>query len=144
MRPSASGQPAADFRDAGAAATQRTDELMRRYRKLVSQTLEPLVRGYHPEMLAGARDEYRKMLELSTKMSLVGHACTEIAGFAYDERRQMIGALFGACCFLADSFSARPASARRSADGMSVHAAYAVQAATINATTMSWVSISTS
>jgi hypothetical protein len=55
-------------------------------------------------MLSGTQDEYRKMLELSTKMNLVGHACTEIAGYEYDRRRQAIGTLFGACCFLADSF----------------------------------------
>ena len=55
-------------------------------------------------MLSGAQDEYRKMFELSTKMNLVGHACTEIAGYEYDRRRQTIGTLFGACCFLADSF----------------------------------------
>ena len=44
------------------------------------------------------------MLELSAKMNVVGHACTEIFGHDYDERRQEIGSLFGACCFLADSF----------------------------------------
>jgi hypothetical protein len=49
-------------------------------------------------------EEYRKMLELSAKMNVVGHACTEISGREYDERRQRIGSLFGACCFLADSF----------------------------------------
>jgi hypothetical protein len=55
-------------------------------------------------MLSEANDEYRKMLELSAKMNVVGHACTEIFGHDYDERRQNIGSLFGACCFLADSF----------------------------------------
>ena len=44
------------------------------------------------------------MLELSTKMTLVGHAASEISGYRYDERRRTIGSLFGCCCFLADSF----------------------------------------
>ena len=43
------------------------------------------------------------MLELSAKMTLVGHACTEIAGSPRRAPAQ-IGSLFGACCFLADSF----------------------------------------
>jgi hypothetical protein len=35
---------------------------------------------------------------------LVGHACTEIGDYPYDERRQRITCLYGCCCFLADSF----------------------------------------
>ncbi len=62
------------------------------------------MRAYNPAMLHDGLFEYRKMLELSAKMSVVGHACTEISGHVYDARRQRIGILFGACCFLADSF----------------------------------------
>jgi hypothetical protein len=86
------------------AARQRVDDLLNRYRSWTTELLEPLVGLYNPIMLSGRRDEYRKMIELSTKMNLVGHACTEIAGYEYDKRRQTIGTLFGACCFLADSF----------------------------------------
>ena len=42
-------------------------------------------------MLEAGQGEYRKMLELSAKMNVVGHACTEIAGRVYDTRRQTIG-----------------------------------------------------
>ena len=45
-----------------------------------------MVRAHYPELLEEGGDEYRKMLELSTKMTLVGHACCEVAGFRYDER----------------------------------------------------------
>lgn len=100
-RPRNSGTTRAD---PGEAARKRLDELITGYRSSVSMTLEPLVRRYHPAMLAGAKEEYRKMLELSTKMSVVAHACTEIAGYPHDARRKSIGCLFGACCFLADSF----------------------------------------
>jgi len=85
-------------------ALERLGRLIQGYRTNVSACLEPLVRQYNPAMLAEGRDEYRKMLELSAKMNVVGHACTEIAGRIYDTRRQTIGSLFGACCFLADSF----------------------------------------
>src|SRR5687768_7971045 len=37
-------------------------------------------------------------------MTLVGHAATTVAGHPYDARRRRIASLFGACCFLADSF----------------------------------------
>jgi hypothetical protein len=90
--------------DPAPSAQERLDRLFRQYRAGIGACLEPLVRQYNPAMLAGARDEYRKMLELSAKMNVVGHACTEIAGRQYDARRQTIGSLFGACCFLADSF----------------------------------------
>ena len=87
-----------------AAALEKVDTLMRGYRDDVRECLEPPVRTHYPELLEGSGDEYRKMLELSTKMTLVGHACCEIAGYAYDERRRLNGSLFGSCCFLADSF----------------------------------------
>lgn len=90
--------------DPGPAARARTGKLIQIYRKRVSTELEPLVATYNPAMLAEPKAEYRKMLELSAKMNVVGHACTEIFGHEYDERRQRIGTLFGACCFLADSF----------------------------------------
>ncbi|HEX3754712.1 MAG TPA: hypothetical protein VHV26_06515 [Rhizomicrobium sp.] len=90
--------------DPGPSAQERLSRLFQHYRSGVSACLEPLVRQYNPAMLAGAQAEYRKMLELSAKMNIVGHACTEIASRDYDARRQTIGSLFGACCFLADSF----------------------------------------
>jgi hypothetical protein len=90
--------------DPGPPAHGRVDALIRRYRNTVVTYLAPLVRIHNPAMLAERIDEYRKMLELSAKMNVVGHACTEIFGHDYDDRRQRIGSLFGACCFLADSF----------------------------------------
>lgn len=86
------------------AELERVDTLMRGYRADVTACLEPAVRAHYPELLEDRGDEYRKLIELSTKMTLVGHACCEIASYRYDERRQTIGSLFGACCFLADSF----------------------------------------
>jgi hypothetical protein len=83
---------------------ERVDELIRGYRREVVSGLEPSVRAHYPELLDDPAGEYRKMLELSTKMTLVGHACCEIAGYPYDERRRLNGTLFGCCCFLADSF----------------------------------------
>ena len=87
-----------------AGELEKVDALMRGYRGDVARRLEPLVEAHYPQLLAAGGEEYRKMVELSTKMTLVGHACCEIAGYRYDERRQTIGSLFGACCFLADSF----------------------------------------
>jgi hypothetical protein len=86
------------------AQIERVDELIRGYRREVVTGLEPSVRAHYPELLEDPGGEYRKMLELSTKMTLVGHACCEIAGYPYDERRRLNGTLFGCCCFLADSF----------------------------------------
>lgn len=90
--------------DPSPAARARTDRLIKRYRESVSAQLAPIVAAYNPSMLLEPQAEYRKMLELSAKMNVVGHACTEIFGYPYDARRQRIGTLFGACCFLADSF----------------------------------------
>jgi hypothetical protein len=78
--------------------------LIAEYRTHVGECLEPLVRMHYPEMLRSSREEYRKMAELSTKMTLVGHACAETVGYRFDARRQRIATLFGGCCFLADSF----------------------------------------
>jgi hypothetical protein len=86
------------------AELDKVDALIRDYRRDVVSCLEPLVKAHYPALLAARRGEYRKMVELSTKMTLVGHACCEIAGFDYDEHRRTIGSLFGGCCFLADSF----------------------------------------
>jgi hypothetical protein len=82
----------------------RLEALAREYRASVRQTLEPIVAEYYPALLASGVAEYGKMLELSTKMTLVGHACTNVAGAEFDERRQRIAILFGGGCFLADSF----------------------------------------
>src|SRR5262249_283165 len=48
--------------------------------------------------------EYAKMLEQSTKFTMVGHACTTLAGYEFDARRRRIAILYGCGCFLADSF----------------------------------------
>jgi hypothetical protein len=88
----------------GAQNKSRIDLLFEQYRRSTVQTLQPLVLANYPVLYYAHSDEYRKMMELSAKMTVVGHACAEIAGYAYDERRQMIGHLFGGCCFLADSF----------------------------------------
>ncbi len=84
--------------------SQRVDELIPVYRAAAAATLDPLIDQYYPELRNNQNNEYRKLIELSTKMTLVGHACTEIAGYEYDERRRSLGSLFGGCCFLADSF----------------------------------------
>jgi hypothetical protein len=87
-----------------AAARERVGTLIGRYRDKAREILYPLVLAHYPAMLAGEAVEYRKMIELSTKMMVVGNACTEILDHTYDERRQMIAGLFGGCCFVADSF----------------------------------------
>ncbi len=84
--------------------TERTDQLIKKHRKDMQRCLEPLVSAHYPELIKKSDDEFRKMIELSTKMTLVGHCCAEIAGYPFDDRRVRISALFGACCFLADSF----------------------------------------
>jgi hypothetical protein len=81
----------------------RIESLARAYRAEVRETLAPLVAIWHPA-LAASGGEYAKMLELSTKMTLVGHACAALAGYDFDARRRRIAILFGCSCFLADSF----------------------------------------
>jgi hypothetical protein len=110
--PGLSGRPASPMLALAADAPwqpaptelEKVDALIRSYRGDVVTCLAPLVQTHYPHLLAAGRDEYLKMVELSTKMTLVGHACCEIAGYSYDEHRRTIGSLFGACCFLADSF----------------------------------------
>jgi hypothetical protein len=87
-----------------APTMERVDSLIQEYRRDVVSTLEPLVRAYYPGLLDNPDNEYRKMVELSAKMTLVGHASTESAGHDFDARRRTIATLFGGCCFLADSF----------------------------------------
>ena len=94
----------ADFWQPSSQARARVDEFIQIYRQNVTETLQPIVRAYYPSLLNNANNEYRKMIELSTKMTVVGHACTELAGYRFDARRQKIAGLFGCCCFLADSF----------------------------------------
>src|SRR5579864_8544719 len=84
--------------------TDDLDRLIREHRVCVEQDLKPLIEHHYPSMLSGQGLEYRKMLELSTKMTMVGRACTLIAGHEFDARRLRISGLFGGCCFLGDSF----------------------------------------
>jgi hypothetical protein len=81
------------------------DALLKRYRASADENLRPLFDRYCPSLrIESGAAEYRKLIELTAKMQLVGHACTEIAGFSFDRRRQRISSLFGACCFLGDGF----------------------------------------
>lgn len=80
------------------------DNMLREHREKVASHIAPLVAAHYPELTQKADTEYRKMVELSTKMSMVGRACTYIANSPFDDRRLRISALFGACCFLGDSF----------------------------------------
>jgi hypothetical protein len=86
------------------AHMERVDRLIQRYRPDVRATLEPLILSSYPALRQNRDNEYRKMVELSTKMTVVGHAATTVLGHPYDRRRRRIAALFGGCCFLADSF----------------------------------------
>src|SRR5215469_12865324 len=72
----------------------RIDDLAQAYRAQVRDTLAPLVATWYPALEASGA-EYAKMLELSTKMTLVGRACTEVAGEVFDGRRRRIATLFG-------------------------------------------------
>jgi hypothetical protein len=82
----------------------RIERLFQQYRQGTMDTLRPLVLAHYPALYHSHQDEYRKMMELSAKMTVVGHACSAISGYDYDRRRQAISHLFGGCCFLADSF----------------------------------------
>src|SRR5258705_5258759 len=87
------------------AMTAELDSVAKQSRLSVTKYLGPLVNRYYPEYRSvdGGR-EFRKLIELSTKMQLVGRAWTDIAGFQFDERRERISALFGACCHVGDGF----------------------------------------
>src|ERR1035438_1571925 len=92
-------------RQTGGLTPDALDALIRSHRSRVERTLKPLIRRYYPGMLAASGGlEYRKMIELSSKMTMVGRACRLIAGYPFDARRLRISILFGACCFLGDSF----------------------------------------
>lgn len=81
------------------------DSYIQKCQQRVEECLELLVDAYFPSMKAvNGGLEYRKMLALSTKMTVVGTACAWIAGYPFDERRLRISCLYGACCFLGDGF----------------------------------------
>ena len=82
----------------------RIDRLLGGYRRLVEEELGQLTQAYYPALKERTDNEYRKMVELSTKMTMVGHACSQIADFPFDRHRQVLSVLYGGCCFLADSF----------------------------------------
>src|ERR1035438_9744275 len=82
----------------------KIEQLLSRYRELAAEELGRLTRAYYPALIERGDNEYRKMVELSAKMTMVGHACSETAGFPFDRNRQVLSALYGGCCFLADSF----------------------------------------
>ncbi len=82
----------------------RVEVLARVHRAAVYQILEFVVATWHPTFREYASAEFDKMVELSTKMTLVGHACAEVVGAPFEARHQRIAALYGGCCFLADSF----------------------------------------
>jgi len=87
------------------AIASEIDALMKRYRASADENLRPLFDRYCSSLRTAIEaTEYRKLIELSAKMQMVGHACTEIAGYCFDQRRQRISSLFGACCFLGDNF----------------------------------------
>jgi hypothetical protein len=87
------------------AINSEIDVLLESYRASAKKNLRSIVDKYCCSLVtAGAGAEYRKLIELSAKMQMVGHAWTEIAGFPFDLRRQKISSFFGACCFLGDSF----------------------------------------
>jgi hypothetical protein len=85
-------------------AQERVAALIAVYRDTAQKTLHPLVLEHYPAMLVSPETEYRKMIELTTKMMVVGHACAEILGHDFEDRRQQLAALYGGCCFIGDSF----------------------------------------
>ncbi|MDD5674494.1 MAG: hypothetical protein PHC61_10035, partial [Chitinivibrionales bacterium] len=85
-------------------ALGNVDKLIKFYQRQADRELQTLVREHCPLIMENNNNEYQKMLALTTKMALVGHACSEVAGFRFNARRQTISMLYGGCCFLADSF----------------------------------------
>ena len=96
--------PAATAWRVNRSLEDKIEQLLSRYRELAAEELGRLTRAYHPALIERGDNEYRKMIELSAKMTMVGHACSETAGFPFDRNRQVLSALYGGCCFLADSF----------------------------------------
>ncbi len=86
------------------ACIARVEGLARTHRAAVHEVLSPVVAAWHPKFRVESAAEFDKMIELSTKMTLVGHACAEVVGAPFGAREQRIAALYGGCCFLADSF----------------------------------------
>jgi hypothetical protein len=86
------------------AVIARVERLARTHRAVVYDILAPAVAAWHPTFRQHSSAEFDKMIELSSKMTLVGHACADIVGAPFNARGQRIGALYGGCCFLADSF----------------------------------------
>jgi hypothetical protein len=80
------------------------EQIHKDFKSKVKYILNPLISQYYPELVKNRENELKKMLELSTKMMIVGKACTEIAGVTFDERHEFISALFGGCSFISDSF----------------------------------------
>ena len=96
--------PAATAGRVNRSLEAKIEQLLSRYRELAAEELGRLTQAYHPALRERGDNEYRKMLELSAKMTVVGHACSATAGCRFDRNRQVLSALYGACCFLADSF----------------------------------------
>jgi hypothetical protein len=86
------------------AIEKEIDKLINDLRRVVQQESDPLIAEYCPMLHQPDTMEYRKLVELTTKMTIVGRACCEVAGFPFDERRRSLSILYGVCCFLADSF----------------------------------------
>jgi hypothetical protein len=82
----------------------RVAELARSYRALAAEELGRLTAAHFPELQQQGGAEFRKMVELSAKMAMVGHACSEVAGYAFTAERRTLSTMYGGCCFLADSF----------------------------------------
>jgi hypothetical protein len=95
--------PEADWQP-DAEALARVSALLTAFRGDAMGRFGPLAAAHYPALLDGRDGEYRKMVELSTKMAVVGCACTEIAGHDFDARRRDAAILFGGLCFFADSF----------------------------------------
>lgn len=83
---------------------QEVAALLDSYREFNSILFNDLCALYCPSIARSGSYELKKMIELSTKMTLVGHGCAKAAGVAFTYRRKLISALYGGCCFLADSF----------------------------------------
>lgn len=97
-------RPAVASWQPGLALERRVERLAREYRAAATEELGRLTEAHFPELRKQGEDEFRKLVELSAKMTLVGHACSEVAGFRFDAGRRALSTLYGGCCFFADSF----------------------------------------